>query len=82
MSSCSSPSCWSRLCNALAVPYAEPQWDQKLNVSRTSTSLPEDVLEALGQWQAPTLAAVRTHCPQLDLERYWPTAVRWCNPMG
>ena len=77
-----SPSCWSRLCEALGVPYEEPQWDQKLNVSRTSTTLPEDVLAALGQWQAPTLAAVRTHCPQLDLEQHWPTAVRWCPPTG
>ena len=24
-----SPSCWSRLCDALGVPYEEPQWDQK-----------------------------------------------------
>ena len=74
------PTCWIRLCRVLNIPYEEPQWEQKLNVSRTDTALPEDVLAELGQWQAPALAAVRQECPQLDLDRFWPTAVRWCPP--
>lgn len=73
------PTCWGRLCHALDLPYEEPQWEQKLNVSRTETTLPEDVLQQLGQWQAPVLESVRQHCPQLDLGRLWPTATRWCS---
>ena len=78
MSSLFTPNSRIRLCRVLNIPYEEPQWEQKLNVSRTDTALPEDVLAELGQWQAPALAAVRQECPQLDLDRFWPTAVRWC----
>ena len=72
------PGCWARLCRSLNVAYESPKWEQKLNVSRTETALPEDVLRELGRWQAPTMAAVRRHCPHLDLDRLWPTATRWC----
>ena len=76
-----SPTCWSRLCDFLALPYEEPLWEQQVNVSRTETNLPEDILQDLGQWQAEAFAAVRRSCPALDLERLWPTATRWC-PAG
>ena len=72
------PTCWSRLCEFLALPYEEPLWGQQVNVSRTETNLPEDVLQELGQWQAEAMAAVRRSCPDLDLDRLWPTATRWC----
>ena len=75
-----SPTCWSRLCDFLALPYEEPLWDQQVNVSRTETNLPEDILQDLGKWQAEAFAAVRRSCPDLDLDRYWPTATRWCPP--
>ena len=71
--------CWADLCRFLGVPYREPQWDQQVNVSRTDTELPEELLQELGRWQAPTLAAVQQHCPQLDLHQLWPTASRWCR---
>ena len=72
--------CWARLCHFLDVPYREPQWDQKLNVSRTDTELPEELLSELGLWQAPTFRAVNACCPELDLIRLWPVAARWCRP--
>ena len=70
--------CWSELCRFLEIPYEEPQWDQEVNVSRTNTALPDDLLAKLGQWQGPTLEAVQLHCPELDLKQLWPTASRWC----
>ena len=71
--------CWAELCRFLGVRYQEPQWEQRVNVSRTDTDLPEELLKQLGQWQQPTLAAVQLHCPELDLTRLWPTASRWCS---
>ena len=71
--------CWAELCRFLGVRYQEPQWEQRVNVSRTDTDLPEELLKQLGQWQEPTLAAVQLHCPELDLTRLWPTASRWCS---
>ena len=70
--------CWADLCQFLGVPYREPKWNQQVNVSRTGTKLPEELLNELGRWQAPTLAAVQQHCPELDLNQLWPTASRWC----
>ena len=72
--------CWTRLCSFLELPYREPFWEQQLNVSRTDTELPEELLAELGAWQAPTLRAVEACCPELDLIRLWPTADRWCRP--
>ena len=71
--------CWAELCRFLGVLYQEPQWEQRVNVSRTDTDLPEELLKQLGQWQEPTLAAVQLHCPELDLNQLWPTASRWCS---
>ena len=71
--------CWAELCRFLGVRYQEPQWEQRVNVSRTDTELPEELLKELGQWQAPTLTAVEHHCPELNLNRLWPTASRWCS---
>ena len=69
---------WAELCRFLGVQYQEPQWEQRVNVSRTDTDLPEELLKQLGQWQEATLAAVQLHCPELDLNQLWPTASRWC----
>jgi hypothetical protein len=71
--------CWAELCRFLGVRYQEPKWEQRVNASRTDTDLPEELLKQLGQWQQPTLAAVKLHCPELDLTRLWPTASRWCS---
>ena len=71
--------CWAELCRFLGVRYQEPQWEQRVNVSRTDTDLPEELLKQLGQWQEATLAAVQLHCPELDLNQLWPTASRWCS---
>ena len=72
------PESWQRLCDVLNVPYEEPDWEQQVNVSRTDTSIPDDVMAELGAWQAPTMAAVRQSMGHLDLAQLWPLAHRWC----
>ncbi len=76
------PASWQRLCDVLNVPYAEPDWEQQVNVSRTDTSVPDEVLAELGAWQAPTFAAVRQSMGHLDLAQLWPLAHRWCNDLS
>ena len=73
------PESWQRLCDVLNVPYEVPDWEQQVNVSRTDTSIPDDVLAELGAWQAPTMAAVRQTMGYLDLAQLWPLAHRWCS---
>ena len=72
------PESWQRLCDVLNVPYEVPDWEQQVNVSRTDTSIPDDVMAELGAWQAPTMAAVRQSMGHLDLAQLWPLAHRWC----
>ena len=76
------PTSWQRLCDVLNVPYEEPNWEQQVNVSRTDTSIPDEVLAALGAWQGPTLTAVRHHMGDLDLAQLWPLAHRWCKDLS
>ena len=52
------PESWQRLCSVLNVPYEVPDWEQQVNVSRTDTSIPDDVMAELGAWQAPTMGAL------------------------
>lgn len=73
------PESWQRLCDVLNVPYEVPDWEQQVNVSRTDTSIPDDVMAELGAWQAPTMAAVRQTMGYLDLAQLWPLAHRWCS---
>ena len=73
------PASWKHLCDVLKVPYEEPDWGQQVNVSRTDTSIPDEILAELGDWQAPTMAAVRQTMGHLDLAQLWPLAHRWCK---
>jgi hypothetical protein len=73
------PETYGALCRALRIPYREPNWDEQVNRSRTTTTVPDDVLDALGRWQAGTYAAVAQRCPEADLANLWPTAHRWCR---
>ena len=77
-----SPTSWQRLCDVLNVAYEEPEWEQQVNVSRTDTSIPDEVLAALGTWQAPTFTAVRQSMGHLDLAQLWPLAHRWCKDLS
>ena len=76
------PSSWQRLCDVLNVPYEEPDWEEQVNVSRTDTSIPDELLAELGDWQAPNLTAVRQSMGHLDLAQLWPLAHRWCKDLS
>ena len=73
---------WQRLCDVLNVPYEQPEWEQQVNVSRTNTPIPDEVLAELGAWQAPTFAAVCQTMDHLDLAQLWPLAHRWCEELS
>jgi hypothetical protein len=73
------PETYGALCRALRIAYREPNWDEQVNRSRTTTIVPDDVLDALGRWQAGTYAAVAQRFPEADLANLWPTAHRWCQ---
>ncbi len=73
------PGSYARLCDFLAIPYREPAWQQKVNVSATEHSVPEAVLAELGRSLRPDLEAVERLLPQRDLRAHWPTASRWCR---
>ncbi len=70
---------YGALSRALRIPYREPNWNEQVNLSRTTTTIPDDVLDALGGWQAGTYAAVAQHFVEADLANLWPTAHRWCR---
>ena len=70
---------YAELCGFLNLPYAEPAWHQRVNVSATSNVIPDDLLAAMGSLLADDLRAVEQLFPNVDLERHWPTASRWCR---
>ena len=73
------PDTFCSLCTTLRIPYTEPNWDEQVNRSRTATTIPDDLLEELGRWQAGSYTAVQQRFPDADLSRLWPTAHRWCG---
>ena len=73
------PTSYAKLCGFLAIPYQEPAWSEKVNVSATTNPIPEALLAALGEQQADDLQAVRRVMPGVNLEQLWPTASRWCQ---
>jgi hypothetical protein len=66
------------LCATLGITYREPNWDEQVNRSRTTTTIPDNILGELGRWQAGSYAAVQQQFPDADLAAIWPTAHRWC----
>ena len=73
------PDTYGSLCRFLEIPFQEPDWQRKVNVSATDNPIPEDVLDALGRHQASDLLKTQALVPHLDLARQWPTSTRWCR---
>lgn len=67
------------LCQYLEIPYIEADFQKRLNVSATTTEIPEEVLVALGTWQSGTWHYCRERFPSVDFDTLWPTASRWCQ---
>ena len=70
---------FKKLCQKLCIPYQQPNWNQRVNESRSTTSIPEEILECIGKSQAEVYRAIAERHPELNIQNHWPTATRWCN---
>ena len=70
---------YEKLCLALNIPYQEPQWNKRVNVSATNTVIPNDILRELGNWQKPAYRAAEQTLNSVNLKELWPTASQWCQ---
>ena len=70
---------YSELCHFLGIPYQEPAWGEKVNVSATKTVIPDDLLAEMGRQYAEDLKQAQQALPNLDLQRLWPTTSRWAQ---
>ena len=68
-----------QLCHHLMIDYLEPDWGQRVNESRSTTDLPEEVLANIGLNQAEIYQGVAELLPELNLEMHWSLASRWCR---
>ena len=68
-----------RLCQHLMIDYLEPNWSQRVNESRSTTDLPEEIFANIGLNQAEIYQGVTKLLPELNLETHWPLANRWCR---
>ena len=68
-----------QLCQHLMIDYLEPDWGQRVNESRSTTDLPEEVLANIGLNQAEIYQGVAELLPELNLEMHWSLASRWCH---
>jgi len=68
-----------QLCHHLMIDYLEPSWGQRVNESRSTTDLPEEVLANIGLNQAEIYQGVAERLPELNLATHWPLANRWCR---
>ena len=70
---------YSELCHFLDIPYREPAWGEKVNVSATKTVIPDDLLAEMGRQHADDLKRAQQALPNLDLQQLWPTTSRWAQ---
>ena len=70
----------SELCRFLEVCYLEPAWAEKVNVSATSTVIPDDLLADMGRQHAGDIQRAQQALPNVDIQQLWPTTSRWSQP--
>ena len=75
------PATYDSLCQFLNIPYLEPAWQRKVNVSATANPVPDDVFATLGQHLKDDLLRTQRLVPHLDLTQLWPTSSRWCGTL-
>ena len=68
---------YAKLCRFLEIPYMEPAWGRKVNVSATATVIPDDLLADMGRQHAEDLKRAEQALPDLDVQRQWATTSRW-----
>lgn len=74
------PDAYAHLCHYLEIPYQEPAWNEKVNVSATTNVIPDDLLATMGALQSSDLQRAKQVLPDTDFSALWPTASRWCRP--
>lgn len=67
------------LCLHLGVPYQPADFSRRINVSESTTTIPEEVMEQLGAWQMENDHYCLERFQEADLARLWPTASRHCR---
>ena len=72
-------STYQRLCDYLDLTYQEPAWSEVVNKSATDNTIPDDLLEEIGQLEKSNLDTAKELFPALDFSDLWPTATRWCK---
>ena len=73
------PNTYGQLCSFLDIPYQEPVWTEQINVSATSTVIPDDLLATMGRMHADDLRRAAEVLPNTDFQTLWPTTSRWVN---
>ena len=73
------PDTYGQLCSFLDIPYQEPVWTEHINVSATSTVIPDDLLATMGRMHADDLRRAAEVLPNTDFQTLWPTTSRWVN---
>ena len=63
----------------MSLPYQPMDIAKKVNASSSSTVVPDELLARIGRTQASTFKTLLKQQPQLNLDRHWPTATRWCT---
>ena len=70
---------YRNLCLKLKIPYQQPDWNQRVNESRSTTSIPYQTLKIIGGSQSEVYRGIALNYPHLKVQEYWPTAARWCS---
>ena len=70
---------YRNLCLKLKIPYQQPDWNQRVNESRSTTSIPYQTLKIIGRSQSEVYRGIALNYPHLKVQEYWPTAARWCS---
>lgn len=74
-----SEGCYQKLCQKLRIPYQQPNWNLRVNESRSTTSIPKDILACIGKSQSHVYQGIAAKYPELNINTHWPTATHFCS---
>ncbi|WP_413441936.1 sulfotransferase family protein [Synechococcus sp. MIT S1220] len=67
------------LCRHLHLDYIAPNWGVRVNESNSTTTIPDEILKAIGESQRTTFLTISREHPELNIQQHWPTASKWCT---
>ena len=74
-----SEGCYRDMCQRLRIPYQQPNWNRRVNESRSTIALPENILASIGRSQSQIYQGIEAKYPELNISIHWPTATPWCS---